>query len=121
MALLNGWKAIARHFDRGIRTVQRWEEYGLPVRRPSGHLRAAVVTTTEEVDRWLARTSPAHRDPELAELRRRADVVLAQHLNVVRSVTGAIRHMYALQTHKNDDGIKGRDQALYRGGGELGF
>ncbi len=29
---LNGWKEIAAHFGKGVRTVQRWEKaLGLPV------------------------------------------------------------------------------------------
>ncbi len=50
---LNGWKEIAMYVGRGVRTVQRWEALGLPVRRPKSRLRSAVVTTTEEVDTWL--------------------------------------------------------------------
>ena len=31
---LNGWREIARHFGKGVRTIQRWEkEYDLPVHR----------------------------------------------------------------------------------------
>ncbi len=50
---LNGWKEIAAYVGRGVRTVQRWEALGLPVRRPNSRLRSAVMTTTEEVDTWL--------------------------------------------------------------------
>lgn len=51
---LNGWKEIAMYVGRGVRTVQRWESLGLPVRRPKSRLRSAVVCTTREVDAWLA-------------------------------------------------------------------
>jgi hypothetical protein len=30
---LEGWKEIATYLRRGVRTVQRWERDGLPVRR----------------------------------------------------------------------------------------
>jgi hypothetical protein len=31
---LNGWKEIAAHFGKGVRTVQRWEaEFHMPVHR----------------------------------------------------------------------------------------
>jgi homoaconitase/3-isopropylmalate dehydratase large subunit len=50
---LNGWKEIAGYVGRGVRTVQRWEALGLPVRRPNARLRSAVVTTAEEVDVWV--------------------------------------------------------------------
>jgi CheY-like chemotaxis protein len=56
--LLNTWKEIARYLDRGVRTVQRWEaELGLPVRRPRGKDRSAVIAFRAEVDEWL-RTRP---------------------------------------------------------------
>jgi phage terminase Nu1 subunit (DNA packaging protein) len=42
---LNGWKEIANYLGRGVRTVQRWEEMGMPVRRPSKSSRSSVVTT----------------------------------------------------------------------------
>jgi hypothetical protein len=33
--VLSSWKEIARHFGKGVRTVQRWErELGLPIHRP---------------------------------------------------------------------------------------
>lgn len=53
--ILNGWKEIANHLGRGVRTVQRWEQLGLPVRRPNSRLRSAVICTTEELDAWVAR------------------------------------------------------------------
>ena len=55
--ILNGWKEIANYIGRGVRTVQRWEGLGLPVRRPNARLRSAVVTDSEELDRWLASCS----------------------------------------------------------------
>lgn len=52
--ILNGWKEVANYMGRGVRTVQRWEKLGLPVHRPNIRLRSAVVTTSEELDKWLA-------------------------------------------------------------------
>lgn len=58
---LNSWKEIAQYLGRGVRTVQRWEaELGLPVRRPRGTSRSAVVAVTSELDQWMAR-SPLHK------------------------------------------------------------
>lgn len=51
--ILNGWKEIAAHLGSGVRTVQRWESLGLPIRRPKRQDRSAVVAFTEEVDHWL--------------------------------------------------------------------
>ena len=55
--ILNGWKEIANHLGRGVRTVQRWESLGLPIRRPRRRDRSAVCAFTNEVDDWL-RTAP---------------------------------------------------------------
>ncbi|HEY3767435.1 MAG TPA: hypothetical protein VGN44_02075 [Candidatus Angelobacter sp.] len=53
---LNSWKEIAQYFGRGVRTVQRWEAMlGLPVRRPHGKSRSAVIAITGELDEWLTR------------------------------------------------------------------
>ena len=51
--ILNGWKEIAAYLGRGIRTVQRWETLGLPIRRPRHKDRSAVVALATEVDDWL--------------------------------------------------------------------
>ncbi len=50
--ILSGWKEIAKYPGRGVRTVQRWELIGLPVRRvPQG--RGSVFAIPEELDVWL--------------------------------------------------------------------
>jgi hypothetical protein len=44
----------------GLRTVQRWEQLGLPVTRPNraaGQERGLVVADSERLDSWV------HRDP----------------------------------------------------------
>lgn len=52
--ILFGWKEIANYLDAGVRTVQRYEKlYGLPVRRPAGQSRGAVMATVEELAAWL--------------------------------------------------------------------
>ena len=60
MNILNGWKEVASYLGRGVRTVQRWEELGLPVRRPKGADRSAVIAIPEEIDAWL-RNCKTHR------------------------------------------------------------
>ncbi len=64
--ILNGWKEIAHHLGRGVRTVQRWETLGLPVRRPKRTDRSAVCAFSEEVDEWLHRAPRSERS-EVAE------------------------------------------------------
>jgi len=56
-SILNSWKEIAAYLGRGVRTVQRWEaDLGLPVHRPKGKDRSAVLGFTEELDAWLRHT-----------------------------------------------------------------
>jgi hypothetical protein len=57
--ILNGWKQISNHLDRGVRTAQRWEALlGMPIHRPALKDRTPVVAFSDELDIWLARTSP---------------------------------------------------------------
>jgi hypothetical protein len=52
-ARLNGWKEIASHFGRGVRTVQRWErELQLPVRRIDTGRGQVTYAFVDELDRW---------------------------------------------------------------------
>ena len=52
--VLNSWKEIAAYLNRGVRTVQRWETaLSLPVRRPRGKQRSAVIAMRSELDGWL--------------------------------------------------------------------
>ena len=53
--LLNGWKEIANHLQRGVRTVQRWERLGMPVIRVNKTVRSPIIAHSEDVDRWLTR------------------------------------------------------------------
>jgi hypothetical protein len=55
--MLNSWKEIAQYLGRSVRTIQRWENtLGLPVRRPRGQRRSAVVALKDDLDRWIQRT-----------------------------------------------------------------
>lgn len=55
--VLNTWKEIATYLGRGVRTAQRWEhDLHLPVRRPRGKDRSAVIALTDELDGWRKRT-----------------------------------------------------------------
>lgn len=66
--ILSGWKAIAEYLDSGIRTVQRWERYGLPVHRPIPGRRRHVIAHSEQIDRWIAgrtKRAPGRTDSDL--------------------------------------------------------
>src|SRR5690349_6209706 len=52
--VLNSWKEIAEYMGRGVRTVQRYErDLRLPVHRPAGKSRSAVIAFADEIDRWM--------------------------------------------------------------------
>jgi hypothetical protein len=51
--ILTGWKDISSYLRLGVRTVQRYEKFGLPVRRPAGMRRGSVIATKPELDRWI--------------------------------------------------------------------
>jgi len=53
-SILSGWKDIAKHLRKSVRTVQRYElELGLPIRRLAGKSRSSVVATAAELDAWV--------------------------------------------------------------------
>lgn len=53
-AVLTSWKEIAQYLGCGVRTVQRWEkDFGLPVRRPLGSSKKAILARPCEVENWL--------------------------------------------------------------------
>ena len=65
--ILNGWKEIAKHLGKGVRTVQRYElELALPIRRPAGKPQGSVVATKTELDAWI-KASSSHRSSILRQ------------------------------------------------------
>lgn len=74
--VVNSWKEIAAYLGRGVRTVQRWEqELGLPVRRPRGKNRSAVIALKPDLDRWL-QCAPSHGNDRAAEFKRQHGVLV---------------------------------------------
>lgn len=66
--VLNSWKEIAAYLNRGVRTVQRWEsDLGLPVRRPRGSRRSAVIAMRSDLDQWLHSFPVSSHGPRLPE------------------------------------------------------
>jgi hypothetical protein len=101
--ILNGWKEISKHIERGVRTAQRWESLlGMPVHRPALKDRSAVVGFSDELEGWLSRTSPHTRDNCLAvdnkeEINRNLLRVLDDMGALVRQTRQLICHMQVLQ------------------------
>jgi hypothetical protein len=52
MKVLSGWKEISTYLRSGVRTVQRWETIGLPVRRVGVGPVRPVIAFAEELDAW---------------------------------------------------------------------
>jgi hypothetical protein len=66
--ILNSWKEIASYLGISVRTAQRFEHFGLPIRRPAGHPRSAVIAMSDEVDAWCQRAqNGTHRQPTVSE------------------------------------------------------
>ena len=54
---LNSWKEIAAYLQSDVRTAQRWEAEGLPVRRLRHDKLASVYAQTADIEAWLAARS----------------------------------------------------------------
>jgi DNA-binding beta-propeller fold protein YncE len=68
---LEGWKAIAGHFDVVPRVAQRWEkELGLPVWREDRQQKAKVFAYSDELDAWRKQRQTMPREAERVAPRR---------------------------------------------------
>lgn len=52
--ILGSWKEIASYMGKSVRTVQRWETMGLPVKRPLVRAKGVVQASRVDLDRWMA-------------------------------------------------------------------
>jgi TolB-like protein/Tfp pilus assembly protein PilF len=59
---LESWGEIASYLRRDIRTVQRWEDYGLPVRRLVIGKTGQVYAYPSELDAWVRNRQPAPKN-----------------------------------------------------------
>lgn len=66
---LDGWKAIAGHLGREVRTCQRWcQRHGLPIYRiDADSVRGKVYAYRSELDAWLKSRGPNNIPPETPE------------------------------------------------------
>jgi tetratricopeptide (TPR) repeat protein len=55
---LSSWKEIAQFFGKDERTVKRWEQRGLPVRRVPRGTRSSVFAYESELEGWLRGAPP---------------------------------------------------------------
>lgn len=63
--VLSGWKDVAHYLNSAVRTVQRWEHYGLPISRPTPGGRGQIMAESHEIDHWL-RDSTFRHDQRLS-------------------------------------------------------
>ena len=72
--ILTGWKEISKYLRYGVRTIQRWENNGLPIKRINKSPRSPVVADSEELDAWILHRMklPPGAPKELADARQRA-------------------------------------------------
>lgn len=85
--VLNSWKEIAAYIGRGVRTAQRWErDLAMPVRRPRGKDRSAVIAVPTEIDEWLRKCPTRYcREETSGE---------AQHAGLLRKDTSGNRSAF---------------------------
>ena len=72
--ILTGWKEISKYLRYGVRTVQRWERKGLPVKRVNNSPRSPVVADSDELEAWILhrRTLPPGAPQKLFDNLQRA-------------------------------------------------
>jgi len=96
--VLNSWKEIAQYMGRAVRTVQRWERtLRLPVRRPHGKQRSAVLALKSDIDLWLQRqpSGRAVHTREALESMRNAAHTLHQNMLTLVAKNERLQHELA--------------------------
>ena len=89
MRIISGWKEIADYMHHGVRTVQRWETIGLPVHRPKGGSRNAVIAFEEELDTW-SQATPIRFADEVRELKAKVASLEAEILELKKQLQRAL-------------------------------
>jgi hypothetical protein len=76
---LEGWKEMAAHLGRSVRTVQRWErESGLPVHRLAVGDKPQVFAYCAELDRWRGKREDQGRASWVRRLREKVKRLLTR-------------------------------------------
>jgi phage terminase Nu1 subunit (DNA packaging protein) len=94
--VLNSWKEISQYMGRSVRTLQRWERFGLPVHRPSGKDRSSVYALPHELNRWLEKGKP--QEPPGQEFQDRLRAITDHARDVVGSVEVLRKNAATLQS-----------------------
>jgi len=100
--VLNGWKEISVHLHCGVRSAQRWQGEGLPIRRVTSGPRSHVFAYSEQLDSWLndgnlrqvhnTARIPVHlRSRELVAQMRESRQTLHQNMTNLRGAMDMLR------------------------------
>ena len=91
--VLSGWKEIATHIGKGVRTVQRYEhDFSLPVRRPAGHSSGSVVAMKSELEAWVHATPVRFAFQSMPRRAARTELgELARNLQKMRELRSEMR------------------------------
>jgi hypothetical protein len=90
------WKEIAQYMGRGVRTVQRWEAFGLPVHRPAGRERSAVFAIEHELDAWMQQTQTQVCRPLHTNGNGSGDAALITRIQEVENEVRELREQIAM-------------------------
>jgi phage terminase Nu1 subunit (DNA packaging protein) len=93
--VLNSWKEISQYMGRSVRTLQRWERFGLPIHRPSGRDKSSVYALPAELQKWLEKGKPKEAPQD--EYRDRLVAITAHAKEVADSVVLLRRNAETLQ------------------------
>ncbi len=111
---LNSWKEIAQYLDRGVRTVQRWEdELDLPVRRLGKSKRSPVYAVISELKFWVATVGvlpPNSKSPAKARREELHDGT-RPHLNNLAESRRLMSTMHQLAQELASASVRQRQQA----------
>jgi hypothetical protein len=103
---VHSWKEIAAYMGRSIRTVQRMEKFGLPVRRITTSVKASVSADSRDIDIWLA-SARAHG---VANAQSAEQIFLRGSLKEALSMSRALRkEMVKLREERRQDMIVLKD------------
>lgn len=117
-ARLDGWKEIAAHCGRTVRTIQRWErDLALPIRRLVHASGATVYAYAGELDDWLRRhtahhAAPASDDASIDRLDADALCRMSRHHWLLRTREGFRRSLALARSALQRDPTHARSHAM---------
>src|ERR1700676_4856827 len=85
---LSSWKEIAAYMNCSERTVRRWEQEGLPVRRNPHKKKAGIYAYKADIDAWLREVH--ERQKQIAELTEESSGAVAPSPRPPRRITAIV-------------------------------